>query len=114
MFESFEEALINVGETTVFTRRKGNGPPLLLLHGAHHQKHNLHRCGNRHWRCHVSVYPNGVKSLGERAALVDGHSDQPSLAVAHIDCVAVRYDVVDRGVLVRCRVAIDCKGQPIN
>jgi haloacetate dehalogenase len=33
MFESFEEALINVGETTVFTRRKGNGRPLLLLHG---------------------------------------------------------------------------------
>jgi haloacetate dehalogenase len=23
----------DVGETTVFTRRKGNGPPLLLLHG---------------------------------------------------------------------------------
>jgi hypothetical protein len=33
MFESFEEALINVGETTVFTRSKGYGPPLLLLHG---------------------------------------------------------------------------------
>lgn len=49
MFESFEEALINVVETTIFTRRKGNsvgarddhsfgqrlrsGPPLLLLHG---------------------------------------------------------------------------------
>src|ERR1700752_2926636 len=33
MSESFEEALINVGETTVFTRRKDNGPPLLLLHG---------------------------------------------------------------------------------
>ena len=31
MFESFEEALINVGETTVFTRHKGNGPPLLPL-----------------------------------------------------------------------------------
>jgi len=33
MFESFEEALINVGETTVFTRRRGSGPPVLMLHG---------------------------------------------------------------------------------
>lgn len=31
MFESFDDALINSGETTVFTR-KGTGPPLLLLH----------------------------------------------------------------------------------
>jgi haloacetate dehalogenase len=33
MFERFEEALIDIGETTVFMRRKGDGPPLLLLHG---------------------------------------------------------------------------------
>src|SRR5207244_9967005 len=33
MFEGFETSSIDVGETTIFIRRKGNGPPLLLLHG---------------------------------------------------------------------------------
>jgi hypothetical protein len=32
MFENFGEASINVGGTTVFARRKGNSPPLLILH----------------------------------------------------------------------------------
>jgi len=32
-FEGFERALVDVGETTIFVRRKGSGPPLLLLHG---------------------------------------------------------------------------------
>jgi haloacetate dehalogenase len=33
MFEGFATSAIDVGETTIFTRRKGSGPPLLLLHG---------------------------------------------------------------------------------
>src|SRR5262245_7723569 len=33
MFDAFSSAVIDVGETTIFTRRKGRGPPLLLLHG---------------------------------------------------------------------------------
>ena len=33
MFDSFETANIDVGETTIFVRHKGSGPPLLLLHG---------------------------------------------------------------------------------
>src|SRR6266700_1493323 len=33
MFEGFETSSIDVGETTIFIRRKGNGRPLLLLHG---------------------------------------------------------------------------------
>jgi haloacetate dehalogenase len=33
MFTGFIDAMIDVGETTVFTRRAGSGPPLLLLHG---------------------------------------------------------------------------------
>jgi haloacetate dehalogenase len=32
-FEGFESASIDVGETTIFMRRKGSGPPLALLHG---------------------------------------------------------------------------------
>jgi haloacetate dehalogenase len=32
-FGGFESASVAVNETTVFCRRKGNGPPLLLLHG---------------------------------------------------------------------------------
>lgn len=33
MFDGFEAAAVDVGETHVFFRRKGGGPPLLLLHG---------------------------------------------------------------------------------
>src|SRR5437870_7132007 len=33
MFEGFETSSIDVGETTIFIRRKGSGRPLLLLHG---------------------------------------------------------------------------------
>jgi haloacetate dehalogenase len=33
MFSGFESAVVDVGETTLFIRRKGSGRPLLLLHG---------------------------------------------------------------------------------
>jgi len=33
MFPEFDSSVVDVGETTVFIRRKGNGRPLLLLHG---------------------------------------------------------------------------------
>ena len=33
MFSGFSNALVDVGETTIFIRRKGSGAPLLLLHG---------------------------------------------------------------------------------
>ena len=33
MFTGFETSVVDVGETTIFIRRKGNGRPLLLLHG---------------------------------------------------------------------------------
>jgi haloacetate dehalogenase len=33
MFRGFETSVVDVGETTIFLRRKGSGRPLLLLHG---------------------------------------------------------------------------------
>jgi haloacetate dehalogenase len=33
MFDGFSAATVDVGETRIFLRRKGEGPPLLLLHG---------------------------------------------------------------------------------
>jgi haloacetate dehalogenase len=33
LFSGFESSHVDVGETTIFIRRKGDGPPLLLLHG---------------------------------------------------------------------------------
>jgi haloacetate dehalogenase len=33
MFDGFETAVIDVGAATIFMRRAGRGPPLLLLHG---------------------------------------------------------------------------------
>lgn len=32
-FDAFEPATVDVGDTVIFTRRAGSGPPLLLLHG---------------------------------------------------------------------------------
>jgi hypothetical protein len=32
MLDGFESAEIETGETTIFARRGGSGPPLLLLH----------------------------------------------------------------------------------
>jgi haloacetate dehalogenase len=33
MLDGFESSLVDLGETTIFIRRKGSGPPVLLLHG---------------------------------------------------------------------------------
>jgi haloacetate dehalogenase len=33
MFEGFETGIVDVGETSIFVRRAGNGTPVLLLHG---------------------------------------------------------------------------------
>jgi haloacetate dehalogenase len=33
MFSGFASSVVDVGETTIFSRRKGSGRPLLLLHG---------------------------------------------------------------------------------
>jgi haloacetate dehalogenase len=33
VFEDFQSGNVDTGETTIFFRRKGTGPPLLLLHG---------------------------------------------------------------------------------
>ena len=33
MFEGFEPVTVDVGDTTIFARKNGSGPPLLLLHG---------------------------------------------------------------------------------
>jgi haloacetate dehalogenase len=32
MFSGFETSIVDVGETTIFIRRRGSGRPLLLLH----------------------------------------------------------------------------------
>lgn len=40
MFRGFDTSSVDVGETTIFIRRKGSGRPLLLLHGfpqTHHR-----------------------------------------------------------------------------
>jgi len=33
LFAGFESATVDIGEATIFIRRRGHGPPLLLLHG---------------------------------------------------------------------------------
>src|SRR5205809_4839738 len=33
MLEGFEAAEVQTGETSIFARRSGSGPPILLLHG---------------------------------------------------------------------------------
>jgi haloacetate dehalogenase len=47
MFEGFDAASVDVGETSIYVRRGGIGPPLLLLHG-HPQTHVMwHRVAPR-------------------------------------------------------------------
>ena len=33
MFDGFETSTVDVGDTAIFLRKRGNGPPVLLLHG---------------------------------------------------------------------------------
>lgn len=33
LFDGFESSIVESGETAIFIRRAGKGPPLLLLHG---------------------------------------------------------------------------------
>jgi hypothetical protein len=35
MLDGFQAAEVQTGETTIFVRRAGSGPPILLLHGFH-------------------------------------------------------------------------------
>jgi haloacetate dehalogenase len=45
MFRGFETSVVDVGETTIFIRRMGSGPPVLLLHGFPETHLMWHRVG---------------------------------------------------------------------
>lgn len=116
MLEGFARAEIHTGETTIFVRWCGSGPPLLLLHGFP-QTHVMWRgVAPRLARRHTVVCADlrGYGQSGCPASTPD-HTPYAKRAMAH-DMVAVmehlgfpRFAVAghDRGGRVACRLALD-------
>src|ERR671925_1308905 len=116
MFEHFEEALINVSETTVFTRRKGDGPPLLLLHGFPETHVCWHRVAPQLAREHQVIAPD-LRGYGSSEAPPGGPRGEGytkrEMASDLVELMAElghrRFAVVghDRGARVAYRLALD-------
>lgn len=116
MFEGFEEAEVNVGETTIFIRQSGKGPPLLFLHGFP-QTHLMWRGVAPILAQRFSTICADLRGYG-RSGCPDSepdHSPYTKRAMAH-DMLKVmeklgfdRFSVVghDRGGRVAYRMALD-------
>jgi haloacetate dehalogenase len=116
MFEGFESALIDVGDTSIFIRSGGQGPPLLLLHGfpeTHVMWHRVAPLLAEHFTV-VCADLRGYGSSGKPRSRSD-HSPYSKREMA-IDMVRVmrkqgfeRFGVVghDRGARVAYRRALD-------
>src|SRR5829696_169422 len=96
VFEDFVTETIDVGETTIFLRRAGSGPPLLLLHGFP-QTHLM-------WR---RIAPNLARDFTVVCADLrgHGHSGCPASAPDHtpyakramaVDMIETMADLVGR------------------
>ena len=116
MFDGFEASLIDVEETSIFVRRKGDGPPLLLLHGFPETHAMWHRVAPRLAEAFTVVCADlrGYGASGKPPSAVD-HAPYAKRAMAR-DMVRVmealgfpRFGLAghDRGGRVAYRLALD-------
>ena len=116
MFDGFTSAVVDVGETTIFLRRHGDGPPLLLLHGFPETHLMWHRVAPRLARSFTVICPDlrGYGASGKPPSAPD-HAAYAKRAMAG-DMIAAmeqqgfgRFAVAghDRGGRVAYRLAID-------
>ena len=116
MFSGFETTSVDVGETTIFIRRKGSGRPLLLLHGFPETHVMWHRVGPALAEEYTVVCADlrGYGSSGKPPSNPD-HGPYAKSAMA-LDMVRMmeaqgfgRFSVVghDRGARVAYRMALD-------
>ena len=116
MLDGFTSAVVDVGETTIFLRRHGAGPPLLLLHGFPETHLMWHRVAPRLARSFTVICPDlrGYGASGKPPSAPD-HAPYAKRAMAG-DMIAVmeqqgfrRFAVAghDRGGRVAYRLGID-------
>jgi haloacetate dehalogenase len=116
MLEDFDTAEVQTGETTIFVRRSGSGPPLLLLHGFP-QTHLMWRNVAPVLARHFSVVCADLRGYGRSGCprSAADHGPYSKRAMAR-DMVAVmerlgfpRFSVAghDRGGRVAYRLALD-------
>ncbi|MFL5618014.1 MAG: alpha/beta fold hydrolase [Gemmatimonadaceae bacterium] len=116
LFDGFETLDVDVGETTSFARRKGRGPPVLLLHGFPETHLMWHRVAPVLAEELTVVCPDlrGYGASGKPASTAD-HAPYAKRAMAR-DLVALmrvlgfeRFSICghDRGGRVAYRLALD-------
>ena len=120
MFDGFDTVQVDVGGTTIFARRKGNGRPLLLLHGFPETHVMWHRVAPVLARQFTVVCADlrGYGRSGKPASTPD-HAPYAKSAMA-IDMVRLMEDLGfstfsvaghDRGARVAYRLALDHPGR---
>jgi haloacetate dehalogenase len=116
MFRGFEQSTVDVGDTTIFIRRKGKGPPLLLLHGFPETHLMWHRVAPALAEGHTVICADlrGYGASGTPPSQAD-HAPYSKRAMA-LDMVRMmehegfsRFAVAghDRGARVAYRLALD-------
>ena len=116
MFDGFASATVETGDTSIFIRRGGNGPPLLLLHGFPQTHVMWHRVAPLLAEAFTVICADlrGYGASGKPRSTAD-HSPYAKRTMA-VDMVRVmadqgfeRFGVVghDRGARVAYRLALD-------
>src|SRR5687767_1725668 len=116
MFSGFEASAVDVGETTIFIRRRGNGRPLLLLHGFPQTHLMWHRVAPA-LATEFTVVCADLRGYGSSGKAASEPDHKPySKTVMALDMVRMmeaqgfsRFSVAghDRGARVAYRMALD-------
>lgn len=115
MFEGFKEKCIDVGEAEIYLRQRGDGPPLLLLHGYPQTHVTWHKIAPDLAEEYTVIVPD-LRGYGDSIGPTDPETEAYSNRVMAEDMVAVmeslgfdEYRIAghDRGARVGYRYALD-------